>query len=96
MQPAPNWMQCPQSNRGNGHLFEFLCHETGKIHHYKYNLLGLQVTYWPIDPKYNDSKQHVVITSIHPYKTIYAGSTTRNFIDFPQVTDYLKLLSVFS
>jgi hypothetical protein len=95
--PAPKAMACQQSQRGNGHLFEFLCYETGQIHHYKYNLLCWQITYWPPNPNYYTSKPHVVIRYLnYPNNVLYAGSTTKDFIDIPKITDYLKLLTVFS
>src|ERR1700681_891939 len=83
--PAPVNMLCPNSYKGDRHLFEFLCYETGEIHHYQYNLLSWHVTYWPPNPNYKDSKPHVAIRyNKFPGTLIYAGSATRDFMDFPK------------
>jgi len=101
-QPAPKSMRCPNSYKGDGHLFEFLCYEDGteyhgEVHHYTYNLLGWQINFWPPNPKYPESKPHLVIRyAKHLNDIIYAGPTKKDFSDVAQVKDYLKLLNLFS
>lgn len=90
-QSNPIVMRCPKSYQGNGHLFEFLCWDNGNIHHYKYNLSGWEVTYWP-----HEALPYVIIRYIENYKVLHAGFAKKNFVDFPAIGEYLKMLAVFS
>jgi len=98
-QPSPKSMRCPNSYRGNNHIFEFLCYgdDINEVHHYTYNAYGWHVDFWPPNPNYPDSKNHVVVRSANDYnKILYSGKTDKDFTDFSKITEYLKLLSVFS
>ncbi len=96
IQDKPVAKVCTNSYKGNGHIFEYLCYDDDTIHHYRYNLMGWQVTYWP-NLRYDYDKPYVMIRSAKDYeKVIYSGAATKNFMDFPAITDYLKLLSTFS